>query len=351
MFGMVRPPILVLAALLAVLLCADFRARQASAGAADTDRDSIPNSKEEEPAYRRAGGSSGHMDVWLECDGMQGRQPDPEVARNLQQVFKAAPVGNPDGTKGIRLHVNIDDSFRYEERWGDATKEGGRRTLFQKAMQRRSASMDGDPAYTHYCLFVNSVDPKGTILGQSFDSTDSSHSGLGDTVVVALGRLSPKGGTAWQQTGVLMRTLGFNLGLEAGGGDGVNYKPNYLSVMNLDHQYSFSTGRGTRGGYEQAVYIQKWDYSRYTGPALNERKLNEQAGVRIRGVSDRYVGFYACGTDLFYFKYNVPVDWNCDGKIRNGVRADINGDGGFTILEIQDDWRNLVYDGGVIGDS
>src|SRR6185503_16540353 len=43
-------------------------------------------------------------------------------------------------------------------------------------------------------------------------------------------------GTQAQQAGTLMHEYGHVLGLRHGGGDGVNNKPNYLSVMNYSWQ-------------------------------------------------------------------------------------------------------------------
>src|SRR5262249_55517603 len=45
-------------------------------------------------------------------------------------------------------------------------------------------------------------------------------------------------GTTDQQAGTFMHELGHNLGFRHGGGDNVNCKPNYLSVMSYSRQFS-----------------------------------------------------------------------------------------------------------------
>ena len=48
---------------------------------------------------------------------------------------------------------------------------------------------------------------------------------------------------------------------------------------------------------------------------------------------------------------NVPnaasnIDYNRNGIVMGTVSADINGDGSTDVLTTQNDWDNLVYDGG-----
>ena len=58
-----------------------------------------------------------------------------------------------------------------------------------------------------------------------------------------------------------MHELGHNLGLRHGGGDDVNYKPNYLSIMNYAFQFA-----GLRQDEPP-----RFDYSRFA-IALDERR-------------------------------------------------------------------------------
>ena len=65
----------------------------------------------------------------------------------------------------------------------------------------------------------------------------------GDDTVITLANFGIPGpdgdrnGTTSQQAGTVMHELGHNLGLDHGGADGINCKPNYLSVMNYLFQF------------------------------------------------------------------------------------------------------------------
>src|SRR5262249_5302223 len=50
-----------------------------------------------------------HKDIFIEADYMQFHKPDAVAMTNVVNAFANAPVNNPDGTTGIRLHIQIDD--------------------------------------------------------------------------------------------------------------------------------------------------------------------------------------------------------------------------------------------------
>ena len=90
------------------------------------------------------------------------------------------------------------------------------------------------------------------------------------------------------QASTFMHELGHNLGLGHGGGDNVNCKPNYASVMNYPSSHPGS----------QASY--RLDYSRTALATLDESALDESAptggdagsarGLRAEAVRDRGAG-------------------------------------------------------------
>jgi hypothetical protein len=53
---------------------------------------------------------------------------------------------------------------------------------------------------------------------------------------VSLGGWSDGRGSLQQQQGTFLHELGHNMNLLHGGNDGVNWKPNHLSVMNYAYQ-------------------------------------------------------------------------------------------------------------------
>jgi hypothetical protein len=146
--------------------------------------------------------------------------------------------------------------------------------------------------------------------------------------MVTLGAWSTPGGTDDQQAGTFMHELGHNLNLGHGGGDHVNRKPNYHSVMSYNWQVPISS------------YSASWilDYSRYAFPDLDEGNLDETAGI----------GGHAGHQVPIYDPYEIvneqgPVDFNGDGDaLDSGVARDVCPSGG-PILKGHDDWSVLWY--------
>jgi uncharacterized repeat protein (TIGR01451 family) len=148
-------------------------------------------------------------------------------------------------------------------------------------------------------------------------------------------------GNRSEQAGTFMHELGHTLGLGHGGDEGVNGKPNYLSVMN----YAFpvcnvpSVKDKLPGGC---------DYSRDDLDDLVELKDATNPGLdECKGADG---GRYGLG----------PANWNgnmtadarplpilegatCAAPNQTNVQADVNGDGAATTLHSYDDWASLVY--------
>jgi hypothetical protein len=104
--------------------------------------------------------------------------------------------------------------------------------------------------------------------------TTASNSGIargipGSDFIVSLAKIGIPP-TVFQEAGTFMHELGHTLGLGHGGGDGVNNKPNYISVMN----YLFQFGGLTRGGVQNI-----FDYSNVALRVLDETSLDEPFGV------------------------------------------------------------------------
>lgn len=326
----------------------------AGAAAQDADGDAIPDSIESQAWYTQAGGSPQQKDVWVECDYMKKSVKKRAKLRNRAQgVFGRAPV-----VGGVRLHLVFDDKIPFDPQWGDISTPEGATEFLDEVEASYLQRFDGRPftggnagtmrPYMHYCMFVDSIGADGT-SGISF--------GIPSQVfVVSVGQyrdLLPKAALRAYETGTFLHELGHNLGLTHGGdnpGRHATYKPNYLSVMNYHFQLAFVR---LRGGVPE--YFNYWDYARAKANTLNEKKLREGDGISLPAEAvfadtpqaDELLGVSICPDEGFIaFRWNAPVDFDCDGAIRSGtVKVDTNLDGKHGKLGGgRLDWEELVYD-------
>jgi hypothetical protein len=139
--------------------------------------------------------------------------------------------------------------------------------------------------------------------------------------MVSLGKFLPtQNGNTNQQTGTFVHELGHTLGLDHGGGDGVNFKPNYFSIMS----YTFQTV-----GIMNNAGIIQFDYSREALPRLDESDLAETRGISDGIFLTQWTNFFGAGGGVGV----GPVDWtgtdvDGDGFMQNdvGVSLDLNAD-------------------------
>jgi VHL beta domain/Thrombospondin type 3 repeat len=296
-----------------------------------------------------------HKDVYLEVDYMSADQPEPGVLSDVTAAFDDAPVDNPDGTSGVRLHAMLDevvpsydkvcfsdctshpDDVRFQAlKNGDARPcDGFFGTTAERSSPNCTAALEARRLAFRYAMFANSY---------SEAPTSSGYAELpGDDLIVTLGGktaewIAAADGLDSAQAGTLMHELGHTLDLHHGGGDDTNCKPNYQSVMS----YSFQV--------PNLDPYRSLDYSREQLPTLNETFLDESAGVgassgnTVFGVDGVPTGADATGA----------IDWNGDNALDSDVSANVNyilRDDGTPLcpeppnqtLEGHDDWSSLLY--------
>lgn len=299
-----------------------------------------------------------HKDIFIEVDYMPNHRPNPDAINDVIQAFANAPVDNPDGNNGITLHIEVDDELLVDEEvldiqtWCD--DEDGvnecvdvnedftndfdsiKSTYFGTLLQRLAANEEdvllAKQLVYRYGLFAHGRD----------GGTSSGRAKRGGNFIVSLGASSDPNpnvcrpwdpdpisghcvGSREEQAGTFMHELGHTLRLGHGGSDGVNGKPNYLSVMN----YFFQTV------WVQNVSNPRLDYSRQELPSLLESPpgLDENDGIGLNTVenpNDLTEWFDPTIANFVRVpgQVNQPLDWNNDndGGIDVSVIGDISGD-------------------------
>ncbi|MEZ6120333.1 MAG: hypothetical protein R3C28_27690 [Pirellulaceae bacterium] len=309
-----------------------------------------------------------HKDLFVEVDAMVGMGPvafaqtsqavmDAGLATNtiLDQVIDAflhAPVSNPDGSAGIRLHVQLDETAIpvefFASRWTEFDRIKNGTDLLNRSGQFGQHAERNHENWPFINLAKRRVFRYG-LFGHSIGDTLQSGVGElpGDDFLVTLGNWSTSGGTPEQQAGTFMHELGHTLGLRHGGDDDINFKPNYYSIMN----YHWQVPNAFNSGWQI-------DFSNEDADSLDELQLIEKNGI---GLSDSLQGIQVQVGPIPLHAVNVngEVDWDRNGQISSQpVSADINrgladhnrdglvNDADLTpgeILHGHHDWLHLRY--------
>ncbi len=307
------------------------------------------------------GADKNKPDIFLHIDWMVADPNDPNdvnhalAAAAIQRVvtaFANASYTSPTGSVGINLHVDQGPGsildFSTNTTWGALSRAGAlphvsplgtgggngqyQWSAFQAIKDRPGGFTDtGRTPIFHYVIAAHNY-------GDTTSSGISRGIGASD-FIVSLGSFG--GGSVTAQAGTLMHELGHNLNLHHGGGDDLNYKLNYLSVMNYLFQLEGLIVGGVSGGL---------DYSRSALAVLDETQLNEPTGL---GPAAAGLGTYHFWPGLNFVPVadaDGPIDWNCNGLDSDtGVTFDVNFSGGLEMFTGYDDWVNVKLRGGAIG--
>jgi hypothetical protein len=212
-----------------------------------------------------------------------------------------------------------------------------------------------------YVLFAHNLvgNPSGgsSSSGCSEVGGDDAVITLGSFASTTVGGVTHNRGLTDQQAGTFMHEVGHTLGLEHGGHDTVNCKPNYLSVMSYVRQFAGSP-----------IPNRRLDYSSAKFPDLNEGSLNELLGLG----SDPNLGpeppFFSSAdqtafgpsawsvvtaTGVACTGGTTCINWNRSKQgpnptYTNNATQNINqgptcDDGSGSLLVGHDDWSNVLY--------
>ncbi len=258
---------------------------------------------------------------WFEDDldcGAHSHRPTQAMAIGIAASYAAAPVNNPDGSTGIDLIQDFGQGGLFT---------GGNRVLDANALLSGGLDVGSEfyqhksenfsplrQNYFHYALLVH-----------RYNYSTNGSSGLaefnGDDLIISLACY----GVLENVRNTVVHELGHNLGLQHGGDESCNFKPNYNSIMNYRYQFS---GIDTNCSLSGDGLV---GYSVGSRPTLNEAALDENAGI--------------CGLQAA-----VPTDWNANTAFEENVTVDINGsdpnqsaacEGSLSPLRDFDDYANL----------
>ncbi|WP_214411864.1 hypothetical protein [Sphaerisporangium fuscum] len=258
---------------------------------------------------------------WLD-DGTTSDRPSPLALDEARHMFDAAPVGaaascpyGPTPGPGMQLLVDVSNAITV--------------TPAERVRPLRDKGPDGVtnfdrywavnfPAHRRDLFFYN-------IWGYKHDNSTSSGfspvEGHKTDFIVSLGSWS--GASVRQQSGTFVHELGHALGLLHGGDGDLNYKPNYLSVMNYRYQvtgvpdysaWSVAVG-GMLSSDQDAVLdgrtvesVSSIDYSRRKLDDLVQNRLVESKGVG--GDTDLLVAWRDRNLVLRAGPADRGLDWN-----------------------------------------
>ena len=243
----------------------------------------------------------------LEC-GSHSHRPNATIANMVATAFANAPVSNPNGTTGITAIQDYGQGGVFAGgnliNDADGVLNG---TVFDADYQEYKANhfAANRIGYFHYTIFPHRY---------AVNSDSSGYAEIvGDDMIVSLYCAN----TDVNVGNTIVHEFGHNLGLQHGGNEFTNFKPNYNSVMNYLYQFPGVDTDCTPPGDGLL------DFSRNQRITLNEDALQETLGI--------------CN--------GVDWDWNFNGVIDPGtISFDVNIDGFNSTLGDYDDWANLIYD-------
>ncbi|MFN3266172.1 MAG: zinc-dependent metalloprotease family protein [Deinococcales bacterium] len=330
---------------------------------ADADKDNIPDSAEVPGSSYKGidvysmGARVGQRDIFLEIDNMTSAEAKLNPQRAALDKFVAAFAA-----KKIALHIDVGDAFSPNFDPANYNLGNAQRLLpysqsisltpkigFASVKELKSQNFAANRNGVFYYMVLGSSQNASGLAGSSGRAEI-----IGDDSMVTFGGWNLNTNTTEKTTqlnnimaSTMMHEFGHNLGLRHGGDENLNYKPNYVSIMNYMYQLDCigpTSGTGIADRFFYSLYggtkypesglvnnartsACKIDFSDGSSSNLDENSLNENAGMgRGAGV----------------------VDWNDDETTQTALSLNLNpvsllgdGDDMNSSLQDHDDWSNI----------
>jgi len=338
-------------ALAAALIAACFTLLPTAASAVDTDHDGLPDGWERGTTpqglnLKALGASPKHRDVFVEMSyswrSGKAYLPCTELDR-IYRAFARAPLANPDGTTGIRLHIDAD-----------------------KTCTTRKYDLGGSSRFSVAAGTCASPNNLANVL--SFKRLKVFHIGG----MVAPAELCTAEGIATATDFLVKDQRGFEFGFvglhELGHTFGLDHGPyNGFSVMGGGLWPYASSGSGSA--------VSSLDFTRFTINALDETNLDEHVGYSSPVAAGNtwlstWFGPQYCDTDndpstapqlTRIGRAHGDLDLDCSGSpwwvpaysqyiSSTHVSYDVNGDGVIgTVPAVPAEWPRARFGLGRIG--
>lgn len=292
---------------------------------ADDDKDGIQNGWEMNGYQKidlpKMGADYQYKDLFVYMDYMdESYLPTDKGFQTIVDIFANGAIKNPNGKTGVKIHLVKGKKVPLDRDLKPYARE-------LRALKSKYFPRNYGPIF-HYMVWAykyNSGGSSGVSLGIP-----------GHDFIVSLGSWGRRN-TEEAKIGTFIHELGHNIGLKHGGADHGNWKPNYISVMN----YAFQLNGLPKNGELT------FDFQRFETLTLNERRLDERAGIGRTAASENYGTLYHCGKR----KKKVPnvadgIDWDCNGRIGGTVSANIDNSRS-TNLRASNNWAELDLIGGL----
>jgi len=280
-----------------------------------------------------------HKDIFVEVDWMEGHKLFNSATNLIKDSFAAVPnkafaIRNPDGEDGINIHIQRNEKvlphepYSYFEGidsipslWGfPQVKKEHFGTFSERGPDWATGAEHwrAKQQVFHYVVFVHNQ-----YATTSSGIAEGAWGIGGNDFMISLGNFAGGVGSKEEKSGTFMHELGHNLGLDHGGHDVINCKPNYFSVMSHSRQMpillperdlDFSRKiQGAKPGGTQGY--------------LDETMLDESKGIEFSAPSKQKAVY---GPDPPLTRQaGWKVDWNRDGNKVGIASEDINN---FIIL-------------------